>query len=79
MAQPEKTFKQGCCTASVFVNRISKNGQNMEIRKVSLQKSYSDKDGNWQATNSYGINELPKLIVVAAKVYDHLTTMEGAE
>ncbi|MGA1869826.1 MAG: hypothetical protein ACMUJM_14925 [bacterium] len=63
MAQPEKTFKQGCCSASVFLNRISKNGKTMEMRSVALQKRYKDKDGNWQTTSNYGINELPKLIL----------------
>jgi len=78
MTQPEKTFKQGCCSASVFVNNINKNGHKAELRKVLIQKSYRDKDGKWQATNSFGINELPKLIMAATKAYDYLTSKEVA-
>lgn len=77
MAQPEKTFRQGACSASIFVNGINKNGKDIEIPKVALQRGYKDKDGNWQTTNSYGINDLPKLIVAANKAYDYLTAKEG--
>lgn len=51
----------------------------MEIRKEALQKRYRDKDGNWQNTNSYGLNELPKLVMAANKAYDYLTVIEGDE
>ena len=46
MAQPEKVFKQGCCSAAIFVNRIKKNGIDKEIKSVALQKRYKDRDGN---------------------------------
>ena len=79
MARPEKTFRQGSCSASVFVNGIRKNGKTIEMKKVSVQKSYKDKDGTWKNTNSYGINDLPKLALVANKAYDYLTAKEGPE
>ena len=79
MAQPEKRFKHGACSATVFVNGIKKNGRDIEMKTVSLQRTYKDKDGNWQSTNSYGINDLPKLILAASKAYDYLTSKESAE
>ena len=79
MAQPEKVFKQGCCSASVFVNTIDKDGRQINVRSVSLQRSYKDRDGKWQTTSSYGVNELPKLIMAATKAYDYLTAVEGSE
>ena len=78
MAQPEKTFRQGSCSAAVFANGIQKNGKTIQMRKVSVQRSYKDKDG-WKNTNSYGINDLPKLALVANKAYDYLTSKEGSE
>lgn len=38
MAQPEKTFKQGCCSASVFMNSIRKDGKTMEISNVDYSR-----------------------------------------
>jgi len=78
MARPEKTFRQGSCSASVFANTITKNGKPVQMQKVSVQKSYKDKDG-WKNTNSYDINDLPKLALVANKAYDYLTAKEGPE
>ena len=78
MAQPEKTFRQGSCSASVFVNGIKKNGKDIPVRNVAIQRSYKDTDG-WKNTNSYSANDLPKLILVAVKAYNHLTAKEGAE
>ena len=78
MAQPEKTFRQGACSASVFANEIQKNGKTINMPKVSVQKSYKDKDG-WKATNSYGVNDLPKLAIVASKAYEYLTAREDAQ
>ena len=74
--QPEKRFKQGNCTASIFVNKVQKDGQEIETRSVVLQKSYTDKEGNWQSTNSFGKNDLPKIIMAAQKAFDHLTSRD---
>jgi len=79
MTQPEKSFRQGACSASIFANEIEKNGKPILMPKVSIQRRYKDKSGKWQSTNSYGINDLPKLIVAASKAYDYLTTKEDAE
>ena len=78
MAQPEKTFRQGSVSASVFVNEVTGNGKTIKMPKVVAQKSYKAEDG-WKTTNSYGINDLPKLIVAASKAYDYLTAREDAE
>lgn len=74
--QPEKRFRQGNCTASVFVNKIQKDGQEIEAHNVVLQKSYTDKEGNWQSANSFGRNDLPKIIRAAEKAFDYLTTRD---
>lgn len=78
MAQPEKIFRSGSCSASVFSNVVKKNGKTMKMQSVSVQRSYKNGDG-WKNTNSYGVNDLPKLIMAASKAYDYLTAREGAE
>lgn len=78
MAQPEKTFRQGAVSASVFVNNgINKNGKNFDVCKVSLQRSYKDKSGQWQNTGSLGVNDIPKAVISLTKAYDWLTSKEG--
>ncbi len=73
MAEPEKTFNQGSCRAAIFANEIKQNGKTAIFRNVAIQKRYKDKDGNWQNTNSFGVNDLPKLVLIATKAYDYLT------
>lgn len=72
--QPEKRFRHGNCTASVFANKVMKDGIEITARNVVLQKSYTDKSGAWQTTNSFGKNDLPKIIRAAEKAFDYLTT-----
>jgi len=74
--QPEKRFRQGNCTATIFVNKINKDGQEIMTRNVVLQKSYLDKQDAWQSTNSFGRNDLPKIIRAAEKAFDYLTTSD---
>ena len=71
--KPIQVFKAGAVRASVFVNTISKNGQQFDIPKVNIQRRYKDKNGEFQSTNSYDINDLPKLIAAAFQAYIHLT------
>lgn len=76
MPEPEKTFVQGSCRAAIFANQITQDGKTAMIKKVNIQRRYMDKDGNWQNTNSFGVNDLPKLILVAGKAYDYLTSRQ---
>ena len=73
MSEPEQTFNQGSCRAAVFANEIKQNGETTTVKNVSIQKRYMDKDGKWQSSNSFGVNDLPKLALVAIKAYDYLT------
>ena len=79
MAQPEKRFKVGACTASVFVNEIVGKDGKVSIKSVSLQRTYKDKNGNFQNTTSFGVNDIPKAILALMKVYDYLVSDEKAE
>jgi len=69
---PEKRFPIGNCSASVFVNKTVKDGTEIEIKSVTLQKCYKDKDGQWQNSTSFGRNDLPKIILAAQKAYEYL-------
>lgn len=59
MARPEKVFKVGGCTASVFENSVNGLNGNATIKSVTLQRAYKDKDGNFQHTNSFKLNDIP--------------------
>ena len=72
MAQPEKRFKVGACMASVFVDLVDTASGKAAIKSVSLQRIYKDKEGNFQHTTSFGINDIPKAMLVLSKAYEYL-------
>ena len=77
MVQPEKRFQVGNCTASVFENEVQTQDGKKAIKNVSFQKTYRDKKGNFQHTNSLQANEIPKAILALAKAYDYLVAKES--
>lgn len=75
--QPEKKFRAGVISATVWKNvgMSQKTGHPTEYRTISLQRSYTDKDGSWKNTASFRINDLPKAAVVLNQAYEFLVTM----
>lgn len=70
---PERKFRAGGVTATIWLNKGKRsNGEESEFKTVSLERSYTDKEGKWQTTNSLHINDLPKVSVVAQRAYEYL-------
>jgi len=69
--QPEKRIRIGGCVAAIFANEV-KEGRT--LRKVSVQKRYKDKDGNWKSASSFTADELPEVILCLQKAYEILKT-----
>lgn len=71
---PEKRFSTGAISATIWKNQGTSKatGESIEYGTVSLQRSYRDKKGNWQSTNSLRINDLPKAALVLNKAYEYL-------
>ena len=59
---PEKVFRVGYVSASVFVNvsKRQEHGETVErdFRSVSLQRSYQDDKGKWQYSNNLTLGDL---------------------
>ena len=77
MAQPEKVFRHGGCSASVFINEVTRDGQSRQVRSVSFQKRYLDKNGEWQSTAHLNVNDLPKAVLALNKAYDYITSISS--
>jgi hypothetical protein len=75
---PEKKFRAGTITATVWKNQADKNGKTFEYRTVSFERSYTDEKGEWNTTNSLRLNDLPKASLVLNKAYEYLA-MNGVE
>ena len=79
MPQPEITFRHGLCSASIYENEYTRGEEKFTVRTVSFQRSYLDKDGNWQTTNSLKVDDIPKAVLVLNKAYEFLTSNSMAD
>ena len=57
--KPEKVFRIGTVSASVFVNEVEQTKR--QIRSVNLQRRYRDGE-EWKTSTSFGLAELPQAI-----------------
>ncbi|QDU42854.1 hypothetical protein Mal52_13230 [Symmachiella dynata] len=72
---PEKTFRLGLVSASVFVNDVETDDGNREFRNVNLQRRYKD-NGDWRSTSSFGLQDLPLAIRVLQLAQQHIEAAE---
>ena len=76
--KPEKTFRIGAVSASVFVNEIETENGKRHIRSVALQRRYrDDESGEWKSSNSFGLGELPQTLAVLDLAMKHVADKEA--
>lgn len=73
MSIVEKKISAGNISATVWNNKREMNGVEIEMKSISLQRSYKDKNGEWKHSTSFSINDLPKIQLVMDKTYEYLT------
>ena len=76
--QPEKKFRAGSITATVWQNISHKDGKETSYKTVSLDRVYKDKNDEWQNTSVMRINDLPKAALVLTKAYEYIITKNKA-
>ncbi len=69
---PEKKFKAGGCSATVFINEFDTPSGKRAARNAVLERTFKDQDGTFQRSNSYSLNDIPKAIFVLQKAYEHI-------
>jgi hypothetical protein len=75
-SRPEKSFRAGLVSASIFKNTVQVGDEERIIPKVVFQKRYKKPDGEWATTGSLDIHEIPKAVLVLEKAYDYLVTRD---
>ena len=75
--KPEHKVKVGAVTASIWKRTVEKNGNSFTVRQVSLDRTYKDKNGDWQSTNSYDQGDVPKAVLALCRAY--LSIMDASK
>jgi hypothetical protein len=70
--KPEKKFRAGGISAIIWKNQGEFKGKTTEFRTVQIQRNYKDAKNEWQTTNSFRVNDLPKARLVLDKAYEYL-------
>ena len=71
MNQPEKKFNCGSISASIWANTKVVNGETVKLYSVTINKAYKE-DEDWKHTNSFNIEDLPKVALVANEAYKYI-------
>ena len=70
--------RAGQCTVTTWKNIKEINGNKVEVFNATTHRSYK-KDDAWENTNSYPIEQIPKLISALQRTYDNLVLKEEKE
>ncbi|MDP2749364.1 MAG: hypothetical protein Q8O89_00860 [Nanoarchaeota archaeon] len=75
---PEKKIKAGAVNATIWKNQAKTNNGNGDgsFFTVAIDRRYKDKDGKWQSTTSFRVNDLPRVALVMQKAYEYLVLKE---
>ena len=73
---PEKVFRIGHVSASVFVNEAESDGGTREFRSVNIQRSYRDGEET-KYTSSFTLADLPQAIRVLQLAQQHVEEAEA--
>ena len=77
--KPIKDFKSGNIQASIWRNEVDKDGQTVIRHSVRIQKRFRNDDGDYQETNYYFRNDIPRLILVAQKAFEFIALSESKD
>lgn len=77
--KPEHTIRSGAITATIWKNTGTKDKKEYTYYSVNLERSYKDKEDEWQKTGSLRSQDLPKAILVLQKAYEYLNLKREEE
>lgn len=72
--QPVNKIRIGNTSATIWLNE-GKDGS--KYHTVTIERSYSKDGKDWKNTNSYGVNDLPKVRMVSDLAYEWVYSVEA--
>ncbi|RKY10149.1 MAG: hypothetical protein DRP56_01630 [Planctomycetota bacterium] len=72
---PLHKFKAGNVTAALWENRIGTD----TLLKVSLQKRFQDREGNWKSSGSFARNEIPLAVYCLTRAFEAIIQRQNEQ
>ena len=76
MSKPEKVFRIGYVSASIFENEIKTDDGKRAVRNVNLQRRYKDGD-EWKSASTFGLGDMPCAVRVLQLAQQYVETVEA--
>jgi len=76
VTKPEKVFRIGLVSASVFCNEIETANGKRDVRNVTLQRRYRDGD-EWKNSSSLGLSDLPQALEILRLALTYVEAIEA--
>ena len=76
-SKPVRTIRCANITASVWKTKRKKNGQTVARHSVRIQKRFRREGGDYENTDYYFPEDLPKLALVAEEAFRFITLRES--
>ena len=73
MSNPIKKFAAGAINIAIWENS-GKEGNTFNT--ITIQRNYKDKKGEWKASNSLQVTDIPKAIAALQRTYDFLVVKD---
>ncbi len=70
--KPEKKFRAGALSVTVWKNNQTKDGKSFDYNTVSVERGYKDPSGKWQNSKSLRVNDLPKVAMLLNEAFRSL-------
>ena len=84
MSKPEKRFKCGPISASIWAESKTVEGEMVKFYSININRIYKknnddndNDDGEWKYTNTYQAEDLPKVALVANEAYKYIRLKEN--
>jgi hypothetical protein len=74
--KPEKVFRIGMVTASIFLTDIKSDSGEKKVRSVNLHRRYRDGD-KWKSSTYLSLPELPQAMAVLKLATEYVTSKEA--
>jgi len=77
---PQKKYRIGSIHATIWYDSRIVRGEMVEIPSIKFTKAYKPQDSNeWKYTDTFDAEDLPKVSVLANKIYQDLRLIIGDE
>ena len=74
--KPIQKFRAGGVQVAIWSSEAEVNGGTVDVKSVTLQKTYKDRNGDWKCTTSLKSADLPKAVVLLGKACEFLAKVE---